>query len=390
MVLINLIGYIKTFNMRKNYKNFFLIFILFLARTNCQAQYFDSSVLINAALGLYYELPSLTHFSKKQDSLNRKLRLKRVRQKCFKYDSLLLSKTINYNEDGTISSMVTKYNEGNDSIELYMHKKNEKEFLYSFSFPFEAIKDTMDFGFSNVIDSLGLNEARYNIEFSLQLVDSLNAENFKVSVNNKFIEKRSSINLYPFFELSNEGFRSKASTTQRWDTTFENGYLVKFNLDSANFRKYMLNRNFYQPNSSKVHKHEYYTKSHNQDWILRTSTDFFYDDSGRIIKKVENKISKSITVDTLIYYPNGILRAIKEFSTIGTEILKESLFSIEGRLISEHFYGRDYSQNTHKIDNAYNDNFFTYNHLGLVKNYHRYYNNKLIYFEEYDYEYWNH
>lgn len=374
---------------------FFKIFALILfpgflfSKTNCLAQYYDSSVLVNAALGLYLELPSGTLLSKTEDSLNKQLKLKQVSRSCYNYDTILFNKTTNYNENGTIRSVVTKFNSGTDSLVLTLNKKSENIFEFSFSFPFEVIKDTMDFGFADVIDSMKLNEQRYFLNVSFQEVDSVTAKNFIVSINKKFIEKRGRINLFSFITPS-EKVKKDVSTVSNWDSTFENGYLVKTNIDSSNGSGYMLNKNYYHLNESRILRHEYFSKNHGEIWILRSAIDFFYDDFGRITKRIEMmpSDSNSINIDSLIYYPNGNLRAIKIYSPNDNLILSERIFSDEGKLLSEHFYGQDYLLKADEFGNAYNDNFYSYNQRGNIMQLLRYYNGKLIYFEEYEYEYW--
>lgn len=373
------------------YRNKILAFIglfsFFLLSGKCNAQYFDSSVLINAALGMYYELPSNTFFTNKNDSIAKQKKYKKVIQRCYLNDTLKTNKITNYNRDGTIRKVVTKFNKDADSLVLMMKMDSQKKFEFLFSFPFEAIKDTMNFGFEEVIDSIGLNEKRYNLNISMQLLDSLTAKNFIVSVNGKYIVSRKWINLYPFFNINEIFVPTKISL----DTTFENGFLVKTNIDSLSGDRSRKSKNYYLPNLNRLIKFESFSKQQGGEWMFNTGMEFEYDTLGRRVKIIETSPFgyNSFKIDSFSYYSNGKIRSRKIYTPNNNVIISDSIFSSEGKLLYKHFYGQDYSISADEVGNAYSDTFYTYSKSGNLLQLKSYYNGILTYSEEYEYEYWD-
>lgn len=371
----------------KKIKALIVIFSFFLLPGKCFAQYYDSSVLINAALGMYYELPSSTFYRNKDDSIAKQRKFKKIIQRCYLHDTLQTNKTTNYNRDGTISKVVTKFNEDSDSLVLMMKIESQKKFEFSFSFPIEAIKDTMNFGFEEVIDSIGLNETRYNLNLSMQLLDAVTAKNFIVSVNDKYIERREWINLFPFF-TTNEIF---VPTKSNWATTFENGLVVKTHIDSSSGKRSLMSKNYYFPNINRIIKNEFFSRQQGEEWIFNSSINFEYDTLGRTVKIIEKSTftNLSLKIDSFSYYPNGKLRSRKIYSPNANVIISDSVFSSDGKLLYMHFYGQDYSLSTDEVGKAYSDTFYTYSKSGNLMQRRGYYNGVLTYSEEYEYEFWD-
>jgi len=245
----------------------------------------------------------------------------------------------------------------------------------------------MDFGFAEVIDSIGLHERRYYLKVGMQVIDSVTAENFIVSINNRFIEKRSRINLFPFLTPYQEDTNND-STRSRWNATFENGYLIKTHIDSSYSGVNNMDKKYYHPNVNRIIKHEYYSKYHGENWKLRNVIDFFYDSLGRITKRIQIPTwdNNPIFIYSLSYYPNSNLRSRKIHTPDGNFIFRDSVFSIEGKLIYLYICGKDYFYKAGEM--VYEDTFYNYNKFGNILQLRRYYNGKLTDSEEFEYEYW--
>jgi hypothetical protein len=371
-------------------KFYFLLFQIFAIRPDAiQAQFYDSSIFINAALSLYYELPSGLMLSTKEDSIAKNFRFRKVITCSFIGDTLQETKTTLYDSKGRINSIVTINNKTSDTIILQIRYLDRANLNCSLTFTLEGLSKIgkSTWGFKKVFDSLQLEKSNTNFSFSMSFIDNTTA-NIDVSINGIVYEKRKHVPLFPFLEYFSRTKEVENIHVISDSLAPENGYLVDSSIQN-NHGAYTMNRNVYEPKTKKILKHEFYEKVQ-QVWVMKRYALFYYNVSDQLYRSIDFDAAdnKVISMDSLVFYSSGQLRSRRTTKFKYNPSVTDSLFTQNGMLLQVMYYDPQYFYDFGNISHAYIDTFYSYNNKNLLCEIRTYLNGALNNVTKTEYEYW--